>query len=275
MRRFHVNGVDLPYRDEGAGVPVVMVHGGGPDMDTLRAVAADLATDHRVITYNRRGYWGAGTPASSWTQHRDDLLGLLDHLGLRRVVLVAFSAGGIVALDAALERRDLVGALVLHEPAVYGRRHVTPGLARQFLALQWRRRTRSQDRAVAPFLRWVMSHRDGHSVWDRPDYTDDRRQLSLRNAAAILADIDNGDGSHIPEGRLRELGCPVTLLIGAESQRWFHRIASTLTAALPSDHAVVELPGVGHAMAYEDPSATAETIRAAGHAVRVAHEPSP
>lgn len=266
MERMQVNGVELPYRDEGAGRPIVVIHGGGPDMDTLRGVAAELASDHRVITYNRRGFWGAGAPASSWEEHRDDLAALLDNLDVDRVAVVGSSAGGIVALDLAVNRPDLVEALVLHEPAIYGRRHMTVGLVRAFVGLQWRRRTGPADRAMVPFLRWIMRHRDGVSVWDRPDYSDERKQLSLRNAQAVLTDLDNGDGSHIAEARLREIRCPVTLVMGEKSQPWFHKIARTLTAALPAS-TVIEVPGVGHAMTFEDPAATAAAIRTALQAV--------
>jgi hypothetical protein len=34
-----VDGVGLPYRDEGDGDPVLLIHGGGPDMHTLRTLA--------------------------------------------------------------------------------------------------------------------------------------------------------------------------------------------------------------------------------------------
>ncbi len=47
-------------------------------------------------------------------------LGLMDRLGLDRAVLVGHSAGGAVALEAALAHPERMVALVLVAPAVYG-----------------------------------------------------------------------------------------------------------------------------------------------------------
>ena len=262
MEHIHVNGVDLPYRDQGEGQPIVMVHGAGPDMDTLGVIAADLAADHRVITYNRRGYWQAGEPATSLQQHREDLAAMLDQWGIRGAAVVAFSGGAIPAVDLAVERPDLVGRLVLHDPAIYGKRHVTLSMAKQYMALQWRRRMASDERAHAGFLRWVMRHPDGTSAWDRPDYTDERTQVCLRNARAAMADIAIGDGSHIPVDRLGGIACTVTLVLGERSQPWFHKIARTLQQAFP-EPTVTQIPGVGHGMTFEDPAAVAKAIRGA------------
>jgi pimeloyl-ACP methyl ester carboxylesterase len=260
MQRVRVDGAELPYTDRGAGQPLLLIHGGGPDMHTLEVMGGELATDHRVISYNRRGYWEAGPPATSWRQHGEDAATILEDLGASGAIVVSFSAGGIVALDLAVHRPDLVAGLVLHEPAIYGRSHITPSLVRTFVGLQIRRRLMPPERATVPFFRWVMSHRDGTDVWNRPDYTADRQLLSLRNSVAVLADMDNGDGSHIARERLGELQGPVTLVLGERSQTWFHRIAATLQTLLPAVQ-VVEVPGVGHAMTFEDPAASADAIR--------------
>jgi pimeloyl-ACP methyl ester carboxylesterase len=260
LDRAMVNGVTLPYLDRGDGPPVLLIHGGGPDMRTLEGVAADLVDDYRVITYNRRGYADAGPVATTWVEHREDAAALLEHLGVTGAAVVGFSAGGIPALDLAVERPDLVGALVLVEPAVYGRSHMTPGAVRTYLGVQLRRLVLPDGQASAPFFRWVMRHRDGHSVWDQSDYSDERKQLSLQNASAVLADMNNGDGNHIDTEDVRGLTAPVTLILGEESQRWFHRIIETLEGLFPEAERI-EIPAVGHAMTFEDPSALASALR--------------
>jgi pimeloyl-ACP methyl ester carboxylesterase len=256
-----VDGVELPYRDEGEGDPVLLIHGGGPDMHTLRTLAEGLAADHRVISYNRRGYADAGPVASTWDEHRDDAAALIEQLDVPGLTAVGISAGGLVALDLAAERPDLVGGVVVVEPLVRGRSHMTPELLRTFLAVQLRSRFLPAERAIAPYYRWLMGHADGHSVWDRPDYSDHRKQLILRNAPAVLADIDNGDGAHLV-ARLDGISAPVAVVVGERSQRWFHRMVRSLQDELPRAQRIV-VPGVGHAMTFEDPPATEAAIRQA------------
>jgi pimeloyl-ACP methyl ester carboxylesterase len=260
IERAAVNGVTLPYLDRGEGPPVLLIHGNGPDMRSLEGVATDLLEDHRVITYNRRGYAGSGPVATSWVEHREDAAALLEHLGVSEAAVVGVSGGGIVALDLAVRRPDLVGVLVLLEPGVYGRTHLTPSAARTYLAVQLRRRALPDDQASVPFFRWVMQHDGGHSVWDQPDYTDERKRLILRNGSGVLADIDNGDGSHIDEELVRGIDAPVTFIVGERSQRWFHRIIATLEDLLPEAERI-EIPAVGHAMTFEDPAAVASAVR--------------
>jgi pimeloyl-ACP methyl ester carboxylesterase len=260
LERAVVNGVTLSYLDRGEGPPVLLIHGNGPDMLSLEGVATDLVEDHRVITYNRRGYAGSGPVATSWVEHREDAAALLEHLGVSEAAVVGVSGGGIVALQLAVERPDLVGALVLVEPAVYGMEHLTPSAARTYLAVRLRRLALSDDRSSVPFFRWVMQHDDGHSVWDQPDYSDERKGLILRNGSGVLADIDNVDSSHIDKERVRGIEPPVTFIVGERSQRWFHRIIATLEDLLPEAERI-EIPAVGHAMTFEDPPAVASAVR--------------
>jgi pimeloyl-ACP methyl ester carboxylesterase len=260
IERAVVNGVTLPYLDRGDGPTVLLIHGGGPDMRTLEGVAADLAEDHRVISYNRRGFADAGPVATTWVEHREDAAALLEYLEVSEATVVGISAGGIVALDLGVERPDLVGALVLVEPAIYAREHLTLSAARAYLAVELRRRWLDDEQAVVPFYRWVMQHDDGHSVWDQPDFSDERKRLILRNASAQLADMDNADSSDIDKEQVSRVDAPVTLIVGERSQRWFHRIVETLQDLLPEAERI-EIPSVGHAMTYEDPAALADAVR--------------
>jgi pimeloyl-ACP methyl ester carboxylesterase len=260
LERATVNDVTLSYLDRGDGPPVLLIHGNGPDMLSLEGVATDLLEDHRVITYNRRGYAGSGPVATSWVEHREDAAALLEHLGVSGAAVVGVSGGGIVALQLAVERPDLVGALVLVEPAVYGTEHLTPSAARTYLAVKLRRQLLPDEEAVVPFFRWVMQHDDGHSVWDRPDYSAERKLLILRNGAGTLADIDNASSTHVDKERVRGIDAPVTFIVGERSQRWFHRIMQTLEELLPEAERI-DIPAVGHAMTFEDPPAVANAVR--------------
>ena len=51
-----VPGTALYYDSAGDGLPLILVHGSAVDGSTWDGVLPDLARDHRVITYDRRGY---------------------------------------------------------------------------------------------------------------------------------------------------------------------------------------------------------------------------
>ena len=88
--------IDLYYEDHGSGQPVVLIHGyplSGRAWD--RQVPALLAADHRVITYDRRGFGNSSQPTNGYDYDTfaADLATLLDTLDLRGAVLVGHSMG--------------------------------------------------------------------------------------------------------------------------------------------------------------------------------------
>jgi len=110
-------GVRLSFTDTGGrGVPVVFTHAAtGSSRVWEYQVPAFTSAGYRVITYDRRGF-GRSTPDPGGPQPgtgADDLLGLIDHLGIDRFHLVGTAAGGIVALDFALSFPQRVRSLVV------------------------------------------------------------------------------------------------------------------------------------------------------------------
>jgi pimeloyl-ACP methyl ester carboxylesterase len=80
-------------------------------------MVAELTPDHTVITYDRRG-WGRSrddTPPTSLADHAQDAI---DLLAGRRATIVGHSYGGVVALQAATMRPDLVASLAVFEPTL-------------------------------------------------------------------------------------------------------------------------------------------------------------
>ncbi len=89
--------IDLYYVDHGAGQPVVMIHGwplSGAFWE--RQAMALLASGHRVITYDRRGFGQSSKPTTGYDYDTltEDLHKFMTKLDLRDVVLVGFSMGG-------------------------------------------------------------------------------------------------------------------------------------------------------------------------------------
>jgi pimeloyl-ACP methyl ester carboxylesterase len=99
---FTSDGVPLRYVERGQGEAVVLLHGNGSWIETMwsdTGVIDALATQHRVIALDFRGYGKSGKPhdpAAYGSRMGDDVVRLLDHLGIRRAHIVGYSMGARV-----------------------------------------------------------------------------------------------------------------------------------------------------------------------------------
>ena len=110
-------GVRLFYRDTGGnGMPVVFVHAAtGSSLVWEHQLEAFAAAGYRVVAYDRRGFGrSAIDPAGPQPgTAAEDLLGLVNHLGVDRFHLVGTAAGGGVSLDVALSFPQRLRSLVV------------------------------------------------------------------------------------------------------------------------------------------------------------------
>lgn len=114
-----VNGVSLACEAAGpaAGPPLLLLHALGESRASWRKVAAGLAADGwRTRAVDLRGHGDSEWPGTyGFEEMRDDVLALLDALGLDRVTLVAHSMGTVVASLVAMDRPAAVRRMVLEE----------------------------------------------------------------------------------------------------------------------------------------------------------------
>ena len=105
---------DLAVEIDGAGPPVVMVHGLGGTSNFYQVQAQALAERFQVI---RADSAGAGrspvTGQISIGSHADDLAALLDQLGVTGAAVVGHSMGTLVVRTLAARHPELVSRLVL------------------------------------------------------------------------------------------------------------------------------------------------------------------
>jgi 3-oxoadipate enol-lactonase len=111
-----INGQWIHYEDTGGDLwPVVLTHGLLMDCEMFSRQIEARNPDCRVITWDARCHGQTETsndPFTYWDV-ADDLLGLLDHLGIERAVIGGANQGGFVALRFALKYPDRVTALIL------------------------------------------------------------------------------------------------------------------------------------------------------------------
>ncbi|WP_114855647.1 alpha/beta fold hydrolase [Brachybacterium sp. YJGR34] len=92
-------------------LPVLFLHGGAVDRRMWHPQLAAFP-EHRVLAPDARGH-GGSSDAEGPYRLADDVVALLDALGIERAVLAGISMGGGTAVDVALEHPDRVTALVV------------------------------------------------------------------------------------------------------------------------------------------------------------------
>ena len=107
------DGVKLHYEESGTGTPIVFVHEFAGDWRTWETQIRHFSRRYRCIAYNARGYPPSDVPDDverySQQRARDDILAVLDALGIDRAHIVGNSMGGFAALHfgMAYSRRAL------------------------------------------------------------------------------------------------------------------------------------------------------------------------
>lgn len=109
-----VNGQRVAYSVQGAGKPLVLLHG-GIDPDSFGSNLAELARRRQVIAVHLQGH--GRTPDTDRPLRceslGDDVAALIGHLNLGRADFMGYSLGASVALQTAIRHPDVVDRLVL------------------------------------------------------------------------------------------------------------------------------------------------------------------
>jgi pimeloyl-ACP methyl ester carboxylesterase len=136
---YQKNGVRICYVDEGSGIPLLIIPGGGQNSSIAWGVnsapfdaAATFKNEYRCITADLRN---ATTGASvgplevdrPWDSYADDQLGLMDHLGIKKFMVFGFCIGGPFIWNLIKRAPDRIIAAVVSQPV--GFRKETPTLA--------------------------------------------------------------------------------------------------------------------------------------------------
>jgi pimeloyl-ACP methyl ester carboxylesterase len=131
-RYVDIDGISIRYTAAGEhlpGTPLVLLHGFLSNLHSWDYVIEELSEHRPVYAYDRIAFGLSERPLPpeyTWKTSpysaeavRSRLIGFLDAMGIEKAVLVGNSAGGTLALEAALAAPERVSALVLIDPAVY------------------------------------------------------------------------------------------------------------------------------------------------------------
>jgi proline iminopeptidase len=104
------DNVRLHYEEVGTGTPILFVHEFAGDHRSWEPQMRYFARRHRCIAYASRGYRPSDVPASadaySYRHFIDDVIAVLDHLGIARAHIVGLSMGGYTAVHVGIDHSD-------------------------------------------------------------------------------------------------------------------------------------------------------------------------
>jgi pimeloyl-ACP methyl ester carboxylesterase len=255
------NGVKVEYETRGVGKPVALVH--------LSLCADSFATlmdqpalaGYQLIRYHRRGYAGSSQPAGAVAiaDQAADLAGLLDSLRLRRAHVVGHSYGGLMALQLALDRPDLVDSLALMESALRVRSGgpASQDLSKYMAAAMQSYRQGDRAGAVDRWLTAVFA----------PGYRQLLDHLFPGSWEQAVQDADMFFGIEVPELQRWQFGTaeaaridvPVLSMVGSESDAAFFEMEELLKGLLPQLE-TVRMPGLNHLLCMREPRPVAESL---------------
>jgi 2-succinyl-6-hydroxy-2,4-cyclohexadiene-1-carboxylate synthase len=241
----------LPCTVVGRGPRLVLVHGftqtrrcWGPFLDAL-------SDGYEIVAVDAPGHGDAPAVAVDLAEGAA-LLGVTGG----SACYLGYSMGGRYALRLALDRPDLVRALVVvgASPGI-----ADPGEREARRAADERLATRIERVGVATFVdEWLRSPLFATLPPDRAC-----REERLRNTPAGLASSLRlaGTGAQEPLWeRLGSLGASTLLIAGADDAK-FAEIARAMAACIPSSTVAI-VPDSGHSAHLEQPAATAAIVRA-------------
>ena len=256
MPRVPVNGVSLNVEVVGNGPAVVAIHGFTGDMSTWDSFREAARGKFSVITVDVLGHGASEAPEDpdrySMEHCAQDLLNVLDSLGLQQASWVGYSMGGRICLNLALAAPGRCRALVLES--------TSPGIS----DVDERRRRVERDEALARMIeeKGIEAFVD---YWESQPLFDSQRRLDeearqqlrcqrLQNSPTGLANSLRGMGTGVQPAlqcRLPTLPMPVLVVVGEEDDVYCD-IARSMKAAVPLGELAV-IAEAGHAVHLEQP----------------------
>lgn len=238
---------DLWYEDSGGeGPPVVLVHQGVVDSRIWDPFLPHVHGRLRTIRYDQRGFgrsplWdGPYSPV-------EDLVSVLDAVGVEQASLVAASRGGAIAIATALDRPERVSALVLFGSAVTGHPLEIEGTPEQ--EARW-------ETAVAAGDLSELAELD-MELWAPMGVDDQLRAMFTENAEPSNAKDPALDQPSV--GRLAKLAVPTLVITGGRDVAALDEVADLLARGIRGAQRTV-IDEADHMVQWRAPQELAQVV---------------
>ena len=253
MPKANVNGINIDYRVEGQGEPLIMISGFSSAKNDWRFQTRSFKKYYRTITFDNRGVGKSDKPTGPYTMKMmaNDTIGLMDHLGIEKAHVLGISMGGMIAQELAINHPERVDKLVL--ASTLARWDETSGF------------TSEASKRLETFLRSIPNEVEIQRGVDTTiDLTLNKRfyrilavplmkiMIRLYDTSALNGLVEQRDAilAHDTADRLRLIKAP-TLVITGTNDRLIKPISSEVIANLVPKAKLIKVEGGSHGVIVE------------------------
>jgi pimeloyl-ACP methyl ester carboxylesterase len=251
-----VGGIALAYREQGAGVPLLLVHGTGTDGGVWRETLDALPEGLRAIGYDRRAYGGSGAPepygGTTVEEQADDALALLEALDATPALVCGHDLGALVCLELLRRAPERVRGAVLIEPPLLS---LSPRGSEAMSELRETVRQAAADDGASGAVKAFLVAVGGERALDL--LGPERLGAAVTAARAFAADLAAAPRWAYTRRELRAIEVPAIVLAGARGGPW-REPAAELAPLLGRGR--LESVDSGHFAQLERPAAVAAAI---------------
>lgn len=260
-KTLQINGAELCYVEQGAGEPVLFVHGGLGDFRTWLPQVEAFAPRYRAISYSRRAHYPNRWPddyiTASMLVHVADLAALIERLQLGRTHIVGNSYGSYIALMLALQSPHLVKSLALAEPPVHPLLPGLPGgqaMLDSFMSRAWRPAGEAFARGeMEEGVRLFIEGAVGRGEWERLPQR--ARNGMMKDAPELAVATATPFEIHMPPFTCEDahrIEAPILLMRGENSPSMYTLINDELARCLPHARQTT-IPNAAHVLHAQNP----------------------
>lgn len=250
------DGVKIHFEDAGSGPPVLLGHSFLCSSEMWAPQVPVLAERYRVINIDERGHGLSGNLTEPFDLYDmvDDVVAVLDHLGIERAVWAGLSIGGMVAMRAAMTIPERVSGLLLLDTHA--------GAETSFKKLKYGAMALGvRTVGVRPFLGPISKLMFGKTT--RKEKTELVAAWKDRFASTDVPSMLLGLGALVRrDSVVRGLGSvdvPASVIVGDEDASLPPPLSREIADALPNA-SLVMIPEAGHLSALEKPEEVTEAM---------------
>jgi pimeloyl-ACP methyl ester carboxylesterase len=253
MARVRVGELEMAYRSDGRGEPLLLIGGFTMVKESWELQVAGLSGRFRVVSFDNRGVGETAAPSKPFTiaDMAADTAGLMDALGIESAHVFGVSMGGLIAQVLALDHPGRVRKVALGCTTHGGRHAVQPG--REVMQILGKAADPSlpAEESVRIRIPTIFSER---FIREEPGRLEEFVRSSVRHAPTPEGAAGQMGALSVFNSRRRlgEIRCPVLVITGA-LDRMMPPENSRLLAEGIEGAELYTVEGAGHSFFLEKP----------------------